>query len=123
MINENPSEARIRDVAQSEEIEEIGEKTMSETSEEITSEENTSEEITSEASVEITSEVSIMNQIIVRIMSVATDTTVRIEVGLPIIAKKDTKTIKIRNLPKVIRIMTIIIVSQINFLIVVANRQ
>ena len=105
MINENPSEARIRDVAQSEEIEEIGEKTMSETSE------------------EITSEVSIMNQIIVRIMSVATDTTVRIEVGLPIIAKKDTKTIKIRNLPKVIRIMTIIIVSQINFLIVVANRQ
>ena len=113
MINENPSEARIRDVAQSEEIEEIGEKTMSETS----------EEITSEASVEITSEVSIMNQIIVRIMSVATDTTVRIEVGLPIIAKKDTKTIKIRNLPKVIRIMTIIIVSQINFLIVVANRQ
>ena len=46
MINENPSEARIRDVAQSEEIEEIGEKTMSETS------------------VEITSEVSIMNQII-----------------------------------------------------------
>ena len=105
MINENPSEARIRDVAQSEEIEEIGEKTMSKTSE------------------EITSEVSIMNQIIVRIMSVATDTTVRIEVGLPIIAKKDTKTIKIRNLPKVIRIMTIIIVSQINFLIVVANRQ
>ena len=93
MINENPSEARIRDVAQSEEIEEIGEKTMSETS------------------VEITSEVSIMYQIIVRIMSVATDTTVRIEVGLPIIAKKDTKTIKIRNLPKVIRIMTIIIVS------------
>ena len=93
MINENPSEARIRDVAQSEEIGEIGEKTMSETS------------------VEITSEVSIMNQIIVRIMSVATDTTVRIEVGLPIIAKKDTKTIKIRNLPKVIRIMTIIIVS------------
>ena len=93
MINENPSEARIRDVAQSEEIGEIGEKTMSETSE------------------EITSEVSIMNQIIVRIMSVATDTTVRIEVGLPIIAKKDTKTIKIRNLPKVIRIMTIIIVS------------
>lgn len=107
MINENPSEARIRDVAQSEEIEEIGEKTMSETS------------------VEITSEVSIMNQIIVRIISVATDTTVRIEVGLPIIAKKDTKTIKIRNLPKVIRIMMIIIiiVSQINFLIVVANRQ
>ena len=93
MINENPSEARIRDVAQSEEIEEIGEKTMSETS------------------VEITSEVSIMYQIIVRIMSVATDMTVRIEVGLPIIAKKDTKTIKIRNLPKVIRIMTIIIVS------------
>jgi len=93
VINENPSEARIRDVAQSEEIEEIGEKTMSQTS------------------VEITSEVSIMYQIIVRIMSVATDTTVRIEVGLPIIAKKDTKTIKIRNLPKVIRIMTIIIVS------------
>ena len=105
MINENPSEARIRDVAQSEEIEEIGEKTMSETS------------------VEITSEVSIMNQIIVRIMSVARDTTVRIEVGLPIIVKKDTKTIKIRNLPKVIRIMMMIIISQINFLIVVANRQ
>ena len=104
-------------VAQSEEIdiETIAEETMSEVSEEITSE--VIEKNMSEANEE-----TIMSQIIVRIISVARDTTVRIEVGLPIIAKKDTKTIRIRNPPKVIpiEIMTItIIVTQINFLIVV----